>query len=138
MAKKRVLNPHVKGGFSSYTQGELSDGERLTLKNARAHKEWVEENKYRKSMGQSPTPDPLMKLKKGKGVEVSDETLAAGGGDKNSTLSQEERDKVEAGMSIPEMKSLAKKRKIVIPSVMKKKADIASYILNPVSGENLL
>ena len=62
--------------------------------------------------------------KRAEAVGVSPNNPVDGG------LSEDDREKVKAGMSIPEMKALAKMRGISIPSNVKKSADIQEFLLN--------
>lgn len=138
MAKKRILNPHAKGGFSPYVQQELSEGEKKTLTEARRSKDLHKLNKERKSQGLAPVADPKLDDRT---REFQNDTELASGSTvpAKNVLSREEKDKVEAGLSIPEMKALAKQKEIKIPSALKKKDDIASFLLaDGKEGDDLL
>lgn len=129
MAKKRILNPHVKGGFSPYVQKDLSEGEKKTLTEARRSKDLIQLNKERKLQGLAPIADKKLDQRT---REFQNDTELASGSTvvEKNVLSKEEKDKVEAGMSIPEMKALATSKEIKIPAKLKKKADIASFLMN--------
>lgn len=142
MAKKRILDPTVKGGYRPYVQGELSDGEKVTLRNAKASKENIEMNKARKAAGLPIEPDPTLVAKvKAMDADGSGDEEFAVGGSNDSGLSSQQRDMLQAGLSIPQMKQMAKELEIEIPKHLKKKPAIANFLLsygNDDSGEDKL